>query len=110
VVLWNAFAWHPFRPGERYSNRTPTRDELMAGRAVLEAALDAFAATPVVAVGKVAQRALRELGRGPDATVRHPSMGGALKFRAGLTAIAGKLGLHASSFPSAGKSAFMRGR
>jgi hypothetical protein len=88
VVLWNAFAWHPFQPGKRYSNRTPTRSELAAGSVVLKAVLDIFATVPVVAVGKVAERVLRALGRAPTWTVRHPSMGGARKFRAGLEAIA----------------------
>jgi uracil-DNA glycosylase len=88
VVLWNAFAWHPFQPGKRYSNRMPSRRELAAGSDVLKAVLDVFAAVPVVAVGKVAERVLCALGRAPTWTVRHPSMGGARTFRAGLKAIA----------------------
>jgi len=93
TVLWNAFAWHPFRPGIPYSNRAPTREELAAGRDVLDGVLDAFTRASLVAVGKVAQRALRELGREPCATLRHPSMGGADKFRTGLAALAAQLGL-----------------
>jgi uracil-DNA glycosylase len=93
TVLWNAFAWHPFKPGDPYSNRAPTRAELEAGREVLDGVLGAFARATVVAVGKVAERALQELGRTPGATVRHPSMGGANEFRAGLAALAGKLGM-----------------
>ena len=88
TVLWNAFAWHPFKPGSPYSNRAPTRDELEAGRTVLDGVLDSFPAARVVAVGKVAERALRTLGREPVATLRHPSMGGATEFRAGLAALA----------------------
>lgn len=97
TVLWNAFAWHPFKPGMPYSNRAPTRDELEAGRAVLDGVLTAFACAKVVAVGKVAERTLRGLGREPDATVRHPSMGGANEFRAGLAALAMRLGLGAAN-------------
>ena len=97
TVLWNAFAWHPFKPGAPYSNRAPTRDELEAGRPVLDAVLDSFAGARIVAVGKVAERTLRNLGREPDATVRHPSMGGANEFRAGLAALAARLGLAARS-------------
>jgi uracil-DNA glycosylase len=96
TVLWNAFAWHPFKPGMPYSNRAPTRDELEAGRDVLDGVLTAFACAKVVAVGKVAERTLRGLGREPDATVRHPSMGGANEFRAGLAALATRLGLGAA--------------
>lgn len=91
TVLWNAFAWHPFKPGSPYSNRAPSRDELEAGRAVLDGVLGAFAHAKLVAVGKVAERTLRALGREPDATVRHPSMGGANAFRVGLGALAARL-------------------
>ncbi len=91
TVLWNAFAWHPYKPGDPYSNRAPTREELDAGREVLDGVLDAFARARVVAVGKVAERALRGLGREPHAVVRHPSMGGASEFRAGLAAVAAGL-------------------
>jgi uracil-DNA glycosylase len=97
TVLWNAFAWHPFKPGDPYSNRAPTRDELEAGRDVLDGVLGAFARARIVAVGKVAERALRGLGREPYVTVRHPSMGGANEFRAGLAALAARLGLAAGA-------------
>jgi hypothetical protein len=97
TVLWNAFAWHPFKPGDPYSNRAPTRAELEAGRDVLDGVLNAFGRAKVVAVGKVAERTLRALGREPYATVRHPSMGGANEFRAGLAALAERLGLGAAA-------------
>jgi uracil-DNA glycosylase len=97
TVLWNAFAWHPFRPGEPYSNRAPTRAELEAGRDVLDGVLGTFARARVVAVGKVAERTLRCLGREPYATLRHPSMGGANEFRGGLAVLAARLGLAAGA-------------
>jgi hypothetical protein len=84
TVLWNSFAWHPHRPGNPYSNRAPTRTELEAGRTVLDGVLGAFQGASVVAVGQVAGRTLRALGREPTAVLRHPSMGGANEFRAGL--------------------------
>ena len=87
TVLWNSFAWHPYKDGNPYSNRAPTRTELEAGRAVLDGVLGAFAGACVVAVGQVAGRTLRSLGREPAAVVRHPSMGGANEFRAGLGAL-----------------------
>lgn len=99
TVLWNAFAWHPYKPGDPYSNRAPTHDELEAGRGVLDGVLDAFAGARVVAVGRVAERTLRGLGREPHAVVRHPSMGGASEFRAGLAALAAGLGGPAVAMP-----------
>jgi uracil-DNA glycosylase len=75
VLLWNVVPTHPHRAGEPASNRTPTRAETEAGmRFVRELARD----RTVVAVGRVAQRALG----GPY--VRHPSHGGATRFREGL--------------------------
>lgn len=87
TVLWNTFAWHPYKVGQPYSNRAPTRAELELGRPVLEAVLDSFPNACVVAVGTVARRTLAMLGRPASATVRHPSMGGANEFRQGLAAL-----------------------
>jgi hypothetical protein len=97
TVLWNAFAWHPFKPGQPYSNRPPARAELEHGREVLDGVLDEFSAATIVAVGQVADRTLRGLGRMPDAVVRHPSMGGANEFRAGLGDLAKRLSSRAGA-------------
>ena len=75
VLLWNVVPTHPHRAGRPASNRAPTKGEIEAGmRFVRELARG----RTVVAIGRVAQRALG----GPY--VRHPSYGGASLFRAGL--------------------------
>jgi len=80
VVLWNAFAFHPHKPGDWLTNRKPTRSEVASGRALLEQFIAMYDQASVVAVGRVSQGLLGELGiQAPD--VRHPSMGGASKFR-----------------------------
>jgi uracil-DNA glycosylase len=89
TVLWNCFPWHPHRAGEPQSNRTPTRAECALGRPVLEALCEAFPAARVVAVGRAAQGALAAVGREAPG-LRHPSMGGAMAFRAGLAEWAGR--------------------
>jgi uracil-DNA glycosylase len=82
TVLWNAFAWHPFRSEDNpHSNRPPTRAELQAGSGVLKEVLAHFHRARYVAVGLVAKAALEGAGVNVFATVRHPSMGGAVKFR-----------------------------
>jgi hypothetical protein len=88
AVLWNSYAWHPYKPGDPYSNRTPTRTELESGKAVLDAVLNHFTDAWVVAVGQVSGRTLRSLGREPVAVLRHPAMGGANEFRAGISQLA----------------------
>ena len=83
--LWNAFAWHPHRPGQLQSNRTPTRSERLEGLAALAALLAVAPRARVFAVGRHAELALQSLGRAA-LTLRHPSMGGASRFRDGLRA------------------------
>jgi uracil-DNA glycosylase len=83
TLLWNAYPWHPHRPGEPQSNRTPTPAERRAGLPVLEALLEAFPDVHCFAVGRNAEASLAEVGC--QATpLRHPSMGGATQFRLGL--------------------------
>lgn len=87
AILWNTFAWHPYKTGNRLSNRTPTRRELEAGLAALKAVLGHFTGVPVVPVGQIAGRTLSALGVPAFPAIRHPSMGGATAFRQGLEAL-----------------------
>lgn len=88
TALWNAFPWHPHKPGNRQSNRTPTREERMLGVPVLKALLAAFPQAAVFAVGRTAEASLREVGC-EARPLRHPSMGGATLFRKQLRAALG---------------------
>ncbi|MEO6184740.1 MAG: uracil-DNA glycosylase [Steroidobacteraceae bacterium] len=88
TILWNAFPWHPHKPGVLHSNRTPTPTERMAGVAVLKQLLDLFPQAQVFAVGRNAEWSLAHLGR-DAAPLRHPSMGGARKFAQQLSAACG---------------------
>ncbi|MHB8727629.1 MAG: uracil-DNA glycosylase [Sulfuricaulis sp.] len=90
VVLWNAFAWHPYKDGNPMSNRAPTRAELEAGKPVLTQVLAHFEGVPIVPVGRVAEKLLAILGVETLAPVRHPSMGGAHDFYIGMMNIARK--------------------
>ena len=77
VLLWNVVPTHP---GDARSNRAPTRGEVEAGLPFVRALARG---RRVVAVGRVAQRALG------GTYVRHPSHGGAAAFRAALSAEVG---------------------
>jgi hypothetical protein len=90
TILWNTFPWHPHRPGIRQSNRTPSAAEIAQGRPALSALLAAFPHVQVVAVGRKAEASLGSIGRAA-ASVRHPAMGGAARFRKELRAIAGTI-------------------
>jgi uracil-DNA glycosylase len=75
ALLWNVVPTHPHREGDPRSNRAPTREEVAASRPFL----DAVARNRrVIPVGRLAHATLG--GR----YVRHPSHGGATRFRAGL--------------------------
>jgi uracil-DNA glycosylase len=75
VLLWNVVPTHPHRAGEPNSNRRPTRAEVEASLPFLE---QLGHGRRLVAVGRLAATVL-------DAPyVRHPSHGGAPKFRSGL--------------------------
>lgn len=84
TVMWNAFAWHPFKNGEPMSNRAPTSSELLRGQPALKAVVEHFSNASVIAVGRVAQSTLKTLGVEVACAVRHPSMGGATAFRDGM--------------------------
>lgn len=83
-VLWNTLPWHPHRPGEPLSNRSPTRDEAAAGAEHLARFLELFPGAEPVAIGRVAESALAGLGIRAR-YLRHPSMGGKPAFLAGLS-------------------------
>ena len=72
VLLWNVVPTHP---GTVSSNRRPTRGEVKSGASFLE---QLARGRRVIAVGRLAQAATGA------PYVRHPSRGGAPRFRAGL--------------------------
>jgi uracil-DNA glycosylase len=75
VLLWNVVPTHPHVAGQPSTNRRPTSAEIEAGRPFLEVVARG---RRVIPVGRLAQTALG--GR----YLRHPSHGGAARFRAGL--------------------------
>jgi hypothetical protein len=77
VLLWNLVPTHPHRPGLPLSNRRPTVAEIAEGLPFVEHVAQG---RRVLAVGRLAQRALGA------PYVRHPSHGGASRFRATLAA------------------------
>jgi uracil-DNA glycosylase len=87
TVLWNAFPWHPYRPGAPHSNRRPSTTEVRQGAQILRSVLDRFVDATVVAVGQVARRALQNVVGGNPHVVRHPAMAGAREFRLNLAAL-----------------------
>jgi len=84
-VFWNAFPCHPHKAGNPRSNRRPRLDELKVTADVLPSLLSLLGQPRVVAVGKVAERALCNRPDDSATAVRHPAMGGATSFRDAMT-------------------------
>ena len=81
TLLWNALQMHPYKSGECWSNRTPTKDELSNGKECLIRLMSLFPNAEFVTVGNKARDLMREMIKvEPAATVRHPANGGALRF------------------------------
>ena len=80
-ILWNAFPWHSFDPRRSLlSNRMPNKSEQLAGSSVLKAFFELFPCEQIVALGKIADAQLEQLGLHAHC-VRHPAFGGAKLFR-----------------------------
>ncbi len=89
-ALWNAFAWHPYRPDRgMLSNRRPTTAELAYGQETLRSFIEMFQQRRLIAVGKVSAGVLSTLGYEHE-TVRHPAQGGAGEFRRQFARLLGR--------------------
>lgn len=89
ALVWNAYPFHPHLRDQPASNRTPRRAEIEIGRPFLQWMLDRFAPPQVIAVGRIAERALTLLAI-DHITVRHPAQGGYRLFVEGVrTAMGG---------------------
>jgi uracil-DNA glycosylase len=72
VLLWNVVPTHPHEPGRLYTNRRPTRDEVVSSSHFLGGVARG---RRLVAVGRLAQAVTGA------PYVRHPAHGGAAVFR-----------------------------
>jgi hypothetical protein len=86
-IAWPVYPHHPFRPGDRRTNRTPRPAEVRAGAPVALELIRALGVRHVVAIGRKAQGALALAGIEAH-PVRHPAQGGATEFAAGMAALA----------------------
>jgi hypothetical protein len=83
VVLWNVFPFHPHERNDPFSNRSHTSTEREQTLPLLKILLKMFEPERLVAIGRDAQLALKDLGI-PVTMVRHPSYGGQAEFMSGL--------------------------
>jgi hypothetical protein len=83
VVLLNVFPFHPHEPDDPLSNRCHTAAERQLALPLLGSLIAMFRVRRIVAIGRDAQLALRDLDI-PITSVRHPSYGGQGEFIASI--------------------------
>lgn len=82
-LLWNAFPFHPFLPGNPLSNRAPSAAELLIGERFIARLMRLFDFQTVVAIGNSASLSLQRMDI-DHVKVRHPSQGGKNLFVDGM--------------------------
>jgi hypothetical protein len=83
VLLWNVFPFHPHQPNDNLSNRCHSATERALTIPLLQILIEMFRPKRLVAIGRDAQLALKDIGI-PVSAVRHPSYGGQNEFVAKL--------------------------
>lgn len=86
ALSWNAFPFHPHKKGNKESNRTPLKKELLLGEKPLLKIVEMFNIETVVAVGNKAEENLNNLNISCK-KVRHPAQGGKNEFVKGIKEI-----------------------
>lgn len=86
--LWNAFPFHPHQPDSQFTNRAHSVSERRATVWAIEDLITHFDNPRLIAIGKDASKALKELGFAHD-SVRHPSYGGQREFIAQIEKLYG---------------------
>jgi uracil-DNA glycosylase len=82
-IVWNCVPFHPYKASSILSVRTPTASEVLRYTNVLAEIISLLKPNKIIAVGRKAQFSLNQLGV-PCKYVRHPSQGGAVKFKKGI--------------------------
>jgi hypothetical protein len=95
IVLWNLFAFHPYRGTNRLSNRTPEDNEILSSRHVLDEFLRLFPDRPILAIGRKSEEYLKQWEHGNKLSfARHPANGGGARFRKDFDKFLKTVGLH----------------
>lgn len=82
-LVWNCVPIHPYKKGTILSVRTPTTTEVLYYSGLLSEIVSLLKPEKIIALGRKAEFSLQELGI-PCSYVRHPSQGGAERFKKGI--------------------------
>lgn len=87
-LLWNVFPFHPHEPSNPLSNRRFTRRELAAVEELNAQLISGLGVKRIVSIGQDAAHYAKKFGVSVE-TVRHPSYGGVVDFRKGISQLYG---------------------
>lgn len=87
-LLWNVFPFHPHEPANPLSNRRFTRRELAEVEELNAQLIRDFDVKRIVSIGQDAALYAKRFGVSVE-TVRHPSYGGVVDFRKGISLLYG---------------------
>lgn len=87
-LLWNVFPFHPHEPGNPLSNRRFTARELAAVEELNAQLIRGLGVRRIVSIGQDAALYAKRFGVSIE-TVRHPSYGGIVDFRRGISQLYG---------------------
>ena len=73
-LLWNAFPFHPHKPGNENSNRPPKKYELQLGEIFVQDLMKFYKIENLAAIGRSAEICLKNLNLMPR-YIPHPSFG-----------------------------------
>lgn len=90
--VWNSVPFHPRKPGQPASIRTPRASELQEYAPILSEICNVLNPTTIVSIGRKAEKTLKTLGFA-STYVRHPSQGGSSYFAKGMKEVFGTLGM-----------------
>jgi len=86
-LMWATYPFHPHKMGDQLTNRAPRPEEIALGKDFIEELIKLFEIKRLVAVGRIAERTLADMGY-EAYPIRHPSHGGATLFAEGLKSYA----------------------
>jgi uracil-DNA glycosylase len=82
-LIWNCVPFHPYQNTDILSVRTPTSNEVREYSSFLAEVIAAIEPERIIALGRKAESSLGLLGL-QCSYVRHPSQGGAVRFKEGI--------------------------
>ena len=88
IFLWNVFPFHPYKPGEPFTNRQHNANERKVGEDLLQQLIELIQPSHIITIGNEAFSSGQKITDIiPIIKVRHPSYGGQTQFQEQISKI-----------------------